>query len=115
MANLTGARKDNKGLFFVKDTNSNLQFGLDFTDYLKATDAISSASVTISTVSGDAAPLRLPTDASTDVTVSGGNTVYVRLNGGSVQNVYTVKVTIVTTQGDTDSRSFRIKVQEKLL
>ena len=115
MANLTGARRDNTSLFFVKDTNSNIQFGLDWTDYLKASDNVSSASVTISTVSGDAAPLRLPTDASTDVTVSGGNTVFVRLSGGSIQNVYTIKVTIVTSQGDTDSRSFRIKVQEKLL
>lgn len=115
MANLTGARRDNTSLFFVKDTNSNIQFGLDWTDYLKASDSVSSASVTISTVSGDAAPLRLPTDASTDVTVSGGNTVFVRLSGGSIQNVYTIKVTIVTSQGDTDSRSFRIKVQEKLL
>jgi hypothetical protein len=115
MANLTGARRDNTSLFFVKDTNSNIQYGLDWTDYLKASDSISSASVTISTVSGDSAPLALPTDAATDVLVSGGNTVYVRLEGGSVQNVYTVKVTIVTTQGDTDSRSFRIKVQEKLL
>ena len=115
MANLTGAFRDNKSLFFVKDTNSNLQFGLDFTDYLKSSDSISSATATISTVSGDSAPLRLPTDASTDVTVSGGNTVFIRLTGGSVQNIYTIKITIVTSQGDTDSRSFRIEVQEKLL
>lgn len=115
MANLTGFKSDNNGLYAIKDPASNLQFGLDFTDYLNAGDSISSATVSISTVTGDSSPLALPTDAATDVLVSGGKVVNVRVNGGSVQNVYTVKITIVTSQGDTDARSFRIICQEKTL
>ena len=115
MANLTGFRTDNDGLYAVKDPASNIQYGLDFTDYLNAGDSVSSATVSISTITGDAAPLALPTDAATDVTITGGTLVNVRVNGGSVQNVYTIKVTIVTTQGDTDARSFRVIVQEKKL
>ncbi len=115
MANLTGARRDQAGLFFLKDPGSNIQFGLDFTDYLQASDSVSSATATISTVSGDAAPLAFPTNVGTDVTISGGKVVSVRVNGGTAQNVYTIKVTIVTANGDTDARSFRIVVEEKTL
>jgi|TARA_B100000424_G_scaffold240961_1_gene208769 hypothetical protein len=115
MANLTGFRTDVDGLFAVKDPSANIQFGLDFTDYLQTNDYITSASVTISTITGDSSPLALPTDAATDVSISNQKVVNVRLNGGSVQNVYTIKVTIVTNAGDTDARSFRIKVAEKKL
>lgn len=115
MANLTGARRDQGGLFFTKDPESNVQFGLDFTDYLASGDSVSSATATISTISGDASPLALPTDQSTDVTISSGKVVSVRVHQGSVQNVYTIKVKIVTAQGDTDARSFRVVVEEKKL
>ena len=94
MANLTGFRSDRAGLYATKDPASNIQYGLDFTDYLAAGDSITST---------------------TDVNITGGNLVNVRLSGGSVQNVYTVKITIVTQQGDTDARSFRVIVQEKIL
>jgi hypothetical protein len=115
MANLTGFRSDRDGIYATKDPDSNIQYGLDFTDYLNAGDSVATATVSISTVSGDASPLALPTDANTDVNISGGTVVNVRLTGGSIQNVYTIKVTIVTSQGDTDARSFRIICQEKKL
>ena len=115
MANLTGAKRDRDGLYFTKDPASNVQFGLDWTDYLASGDSVYSATVSISTVTGDASPLALPTDAATDVTISSGKVVSVRVHNGSVQNVYTVKVTIVTSQGDTDARSFRVVVEEKTL
>ena len=115
MANLTGFRSDNAGLFATKDPASNIQYGLDFTDYLASGDTVSSATVAISTVTGDAAPLQLPTSAIADVNITGGTLVNVRVSGGSVQNVYTIKITIVTQQGDTDARSFRVIVQEKTL
>jgi|TARA_E500000318_G_C3542542_1_gene205250 hypothetical protein len=115
MANLTGFRSDRDGLFAVKDPASNIQYGLDFTDYLNAGDSVSSATVAISTVSGDSSPLALPTNPATDVTITGGTLVNIRVHNGSLQNVYTIKVTIVTSQGDTDARSFRVIVQEKKL
>lgn len=115
MSNLTGFRRDNNGLYVVKDKDANVQYGLDFTDYLNTGDSVTSAVVTISTVSGDATPLAFPTDAATDVLITGGVLVNIRLEGGSNGNIYTVKCKIVTTQGDTDARSFRIVVQEKVL
>jgi hypothetical protein len=115
MANLTGYKRDNVSLYITKDPDSNVQYGLDFTDYLNTGDSVSSASVTISTVSGDSAPLAFPTNEATDVLITGGVLVNIRLEDGTAGNIYTIKATIVTSQGDTDARSFRIKVEEKLL
>jgi hypothetical protein len=115
MANLTGFKRDNTSIFIVKDPASNIQYGLDFTDYLNTGDTITSASATISTVTGDASPLSFPTNMATDVFVTNSRLVNIRLRNGSVDNIYTIKVTIITAQGDTDARSFRIKVEQKLL
>lgn len=115
MANLTGFRTDREGLYAVKDPSANIQYGLDFTDYLNSNDNIQTATATISAISGDASPLAFPTNVATDVSVSAGVLVNVRVEGGSVGNVYTIKVSIETSQGDTDARSFRIKVEEKTL
>ena len=115
MANLTGFKRDNDGLYIEKDPDSNIQYALDFTDYLNSGDTVTSALVTISTVSGDASPLAFPTNAATDVYIVGGNLVNIRVENGSNGNIYTVKCVITTTLGDTDARSFRIVVKEKVL
>lgn len=115
MANLTGFKRDNDGLYIDKDPDANVQYGLDFTDYLNSGDTVTSADVTIESITGDASPLAFPTNEATDVLVTGGVLVSIRLEGGTVNNIYTVKCKIVTNQGDTDARSFRIVVKERLL
>ena len=50
MANLTGFKRDNQGAFIEKHPSANIQSGVDFTDYLKSDEAISSASVEIETI-----------------------------------------------------------------
>ncbi len=112
MANLTGFKSDNKGLFIQKDSQANVKYGMDFTDYLNTGDALSSAVVTIDTISGDSAPLALPTDAATDVAIV-GKIVTVRLNGGTNGNIYNVRIKIVTSQGDSDARHFRVVVGDR--
>jgi hypothetical protein len=114
MANLTGFKKDNTGLYIEKAAGANIKYGVDFTDYLTTGDAISSASVAIETISGDSSPLALPTNPSTDVVVANA-LVNIRLNGGSAGNIYNVDVTIVTSNGDTDVRRFRIAITDKHL
>jgi hypothetical protein len=114
MANLTGFKRDSISLYIDKSPDSNIQYGLDFTEYLNSGDTILSATATLSTVVGDTAPLAFPTNEATDVYITSA-LVNVRVEGGSIGNIYTVKITIITTQGDTDSRSFRIAVKEKLL
>jgi len=115
MADLTGAKSDNKGLFFTKDPDANLVYAIDWTNYLNTGDTISSKDVTIETITGDSAPLAFPTNEATDVTVSGNKQVNIRLNAGTVGNEYNVDVKVVTANGDTDSRRFRIIVKRKHL
>jgi len=92
-----------------------LVYGIDFTDYLNAGDNLTSATITIQTISGDASPLAHPTAASTDVSIAGDSQVNIRLKDGTVGNEYTVDCKVVTANGDTDSRRFRIIVQRKHL
>ena len=114
MADLTGALNDNKGLYFIKDPDANLVYGINWTNYLASGDSISSKDVTIETITGDSSPLAFPTNEGTDVTVS-GKQVNIRLNAGTVGNEYNVDCKIVTANGDTDSRRFRIIVKRKHL
>lgn len=114
MANLTGFKKDLKGAYIEKHPSANIQYGVDWTDYLNSGDAISTATVSIEAITGDAAPLALPTDAATDVVVSGA-VVNVRLEGGTTGNEYNVDVQITTTNGDIDVRRFRIIIGPKHL
>jgi|TARA_A100001515_G_scaffold132008_1_gene120128 hypothetical protein len=115
MANLTGFLRDNKGAYIFKDPDANLVYGVDFTDYLNAGDNLTSATITIQTITGDSSPLQHPTAASTDVSISGNSQVNIRLEGGTAGNEYTIDTKVVTANGDTDSRRFRIIVQRKHL
>jgi hypothetical protein len=114
MANLTGYLKDNQGVFIRKDPSANIVYALDWADYLKSGDTLSTTTVTISTITGDTTPLRFPTNSATDVSISGTKTQF-RLSAGTAGNVYTIKVRITTTDGDTDLRQFRVVVNNKEL
>lgn len=112
MANLTGFKRDNTGLYITKDPQANVVYGLDWSDWLPSGDGLSSCTVTIETISGDAAPLALPTGAGTDVTITGGIT-NIRLHAGTAGNVYNIRAKVVTSQGNHDARHFRIVVEDK--
>ena len=114
MANLTGFKRDNQGAYIEKHPSANIQYGLDFNDYINSGDQVTTATVAIESITGDSSPLALPTDASTDVVVA-SNVVNIRLHNGTSGNVYNVDVTITTNNGDTDVRRFRIVVGEKHL
>ena len=89
-----------------------MQYGLDWSDWLPAGDSLSSCTVTIETITDDAAPLALPTDAGTDVSITGAIT-NIRLNAGTDGNIYNIRAKVVTAQGNTDARHFRIVVEDK--
>lgn len=114
MANLTGFKRDNEGAYIEKAPTANIKYAVDFTDYLNSGDAITSATVAIESITGDASPLAFPTNAATDVLIAGA-VVSVRLRNGTLNNIYNVDVTIVTSNGDTDKRRFRIIITQKHL
>ena len=116
MANLalTGFKKSNSYIYIEKDPDANLTYALDWVDYLATGDSLSTATVTIGTIAGDATPLAFPTNAATDVSVAGTKVIF-RVNGGTVDNIYPIEVKVVTADGDTDARHFRIVVKNKEL
>jgi len=114
MANLTGFKRDNEGAYIEKASSANIQYAVDWTDYLNSGDALSTATVAIESIAGDTNALRFPTNAATDVSIAGA-VVGIRLRGGTLNNIYNVDVTIVTSNGDTDKRRFRIIITEKHL
>jgi hypothetical protein len=124
MANLTGFKRDNTSAYIEKHPDANIQYGVDWTDYLNSGDSVSTATITIQSISGDSSPLKFPTagyanqqvrtSAGEDVSIS-ANVVNIRLTNGTLDNIYTVDVKITTSDGDTDSRRFRIKITNKVL
>jgi hypothetical protein len=107
MATLTGFKSDNVGTYIEKDTYSILDYTLDFTNWMPTTDTISTASVVVQTISGDATPLTLTSTASTSYLVTAV------LSGGTVGKIYNVKYRIITNNNKRDARSIRIKVIER--
>lgn len=102
-----GFDTDRFGAYINKDPQSTLDYSIDWTDWMPTGQQIDSSSWTISTVSGDSAPLASSSttfNASDDLT-----TVF--LTAGTAGNKYTVTNTITTDSGLTDERYFRVFVK----
>ena len=109
MATVTGFLKDNTGLYIVKDTEAELTYSLDWTDWLQNGETITSSLFTVETISGD-------TDALTKASQSATNYVStVKISGGTAGNIYKVYNEIETSGGLTERRYFRVRVEERSL
>ena len=116
MANLalTGFKRANNYIYIDKDPDANLTYALDYVDYLAQGDSVSTATVTLGTITGDSNPLAFPTSQAADTTVAGTKVIF-RVHQGTAGNIYPIEVKITTADGDTDARHFRIRVQNKEL
>ena len=119
MSDLTGFQRDNIGVYIIKDPDANVQYALDFTNYLNTGDTLlddstGAPTVTLGTISGDASPLAFPTSHAVDVSATTTKVTF-RVNAGTAGNVYPVEVKVVTADGDTDVRHFRIICEDKQL
>ena len=115
MANITGFQTDSQGIYIVKDPTANVVYTVDWSEYLATGDTVASATVTIQDVDGDITALQHPTNAATDVVILDNNKVAFRLSGGSTGFVYNIACTVVTGDGDTDTRHFRVIVKDNKL
>ena len=108
MTTITGYKQDHKGSYISKDPNAQLVYQMDWTtDWMPTGDSLASVSYDIETISGDATPLAEESSGIQD------GIAYVELSGGTARNTYTVTCNIVTNDGITDSRRFRIKCEER--
>lgn len=110
MSTITGYKKDTVGAYIDKDPGARLVYSMDWSEWLPTGDTLSTATYTISTITGDAAPIVKHSQGLTGTTIS-----YVELSGGTAKEIYTVTASITTTDGNTDKRRFRLKVNDRFL
>ena len=106
MATLTGYRADRDGAYIDKDTEAVLDYSVNWADWMPSEDSLDTSTWAISTISGDTDPLAV--DSSSILLVS--DTTSAVISGGTSGNIYTVSNTIVTADGRTERRHFRIIV-----
>lgn len=111
MTDITGFKQDIVSSYIPKDPDSQLTYTVDWTDWMPTGSTLSTVAVAISTISGDTDPL---TNVVSGI-VTSTEKAYVTLSGGTAGNIYTIKVTITTDNGDTDVRRFRVKVEERYI
>lgn len=109
MTTQTGFKQDHLGSWIDKDPAAVLVYSLDWNDWMENNDTIANSVMTVSTITGDPAPLSVRSSGFT------GNVAYAELEDGSAGNVYTVTNTITTTDGAVDARRFRVKVVNRYL
>jgi hypothetical protein len=107
MATLTGYQQDRVGTYIEKDPYAVLDYTLDWTNWMPDGETISSISVTVETISGDASPLTLDSSTNTDYLATAF------LSAGTAGNIYNVEYRITTSGSKQDSRNLRIKVVER--
>lgn len=109
MATLTGFKTDRVGVYIEKDPFAELDYSLDWTNWMPSGEVISALSVNVETISGDASPLALDSTGNTDYVATAN------LSGGTAGNIYNVEYRITTDNGKKDSRNIRIKIVERQL
>jgi hypothetical protein len=95
MATLTGFKTDRVGAYIEKDPYAQLDYSLDFSNYLPTGDTISTVSITVDS------------NSNTDTVATA------IISGGTAGTIYNVEFKITTANALQDSRNFRIKVLEK--
>ena len=108
----SGFKKDVQGTYIVKDPGSIITYTVDWSDWLPTTSNISTSTWTLSTVTGDGA--NALAKVSDGITAANQHT-YIEVEKGTDGNTYIAKNTVVTSDGTTDVRRFRIRVQDRYL
>lgn len=98
----TGFERDNQGLFIRKDPESVMDYTIDYTNML-----VDGATISSHTVTPDSG---ITKDSSS--IVSGNKKITMTLSGGTVNTVYTIKLTVVTSASYTIVRRFRVKCEQ---
>ena len=111
MTQLTGFKQDHIGSYIDKDPGAVLTYSIDWSDWLYGGDAIASTLWTVTAITEDPAGTALRI-------VSYGflnDVSYAQIDRGTTGEIYTVTCKITTTEGNTDFRKFRIKVNPRYL
>jgi len=111
MTQLTGFKQDHIGSWIAKDPTAVLIYSIDWNDWLYGGDTLLSTTWSVTAISGDPAGTALRT---TSGAITSGKS-YATIDRGTPGEIYTVSVSITTTNGNIDTRKFRIKVEPRYL
>lgn len=107
----TGFNKDRIGAYIDKDPQSTLDYTIDWSKWINSGDTLVTSTWAIETIAGDATPL-----ASTTTTLDSSNHLaHIWLTAGTSTNSYRVTNTVVTVNGLTEERYFRIFVKDRTI
>lgn len=107
--NRGGFVKTSNGLEVVKDTEGQLTYTFDWTDWLESGDTIDTVTYTVAARRNDPTPLTIE---SSGITGSDKKT-YVEISGGAKGKVYIITSKVETSDGIIDRRNFRMKVEDR--
>jgi len=104
---ISGFEQSIQGLTTRKDTNAQLIYTFDWSDWLPTGDTITASNYVITARANDPDPLAIHSQGRTTTTT------YVELKEGQEGKVYSVSVQITTANGLIDRRTFRVKVERR--
>lgn len=93
-----------QGLTINKDTEAQLVYTFDWSQWLPTGDTIASSEYTVSARANDPDPLEIESQGTQ------GSLTYVELSNGQEGKTYTVTCKVITSEGLIDRRNFRVKV-----
>jgi len=100
----SGYQQTTQGLQIEKDTEAQLVYTFEWSDYLPTGDSLSTVTYTITARANDPDPLAIVSQG-----IQGTKT-YVELSNGQEGKSYVVTAQITTNDGIIDRRFFRVKV-----
>ena len=107
--NRTGFQQTNTGLVIDKDTEAQLIYTFDWSEWLESSDTIATSSYSVAARRNDPEPIVIQGEG-----IDANNTkTYVELSGGAANKVYIVTADVTTTNGLRDRRNFRINVVDR--
>jgi hypothetical protein len=103
----TGFEYRNNLLQIDKDPEAVLTYTFDWVEWLDTGDSLDTAEYTVQTRSNDPKPLLKVSNGIIDTKT------YVQLSQGQLDKVYTVTVKVITNNGVTDRRNFRVRIANR--
>lgn len=103
--NRSGFYQTNVGLEIDKDVEAQLTYTFDWSEWLDTGDSLSTVEYAVAARRNDPTPIVI-----VDSGLADSNTdTYVEISGGQADKTYIVTAKVVTSNGLTDRRNFRIK------
>lgn len=108
MSTITGYQEDTDGVYIQKDPEAKLTYTLDWVNWLPTGTSIAAVDYTHNSRANDADPIILHAEG-----IQGTKT-YATISGGTNNKVYLITSAITLDNGETDRRSFKMKIQNRL-